>query len=64
MAAVVREVERNYDIASGTTVLEAMKTMAAGGPAGMRLLVTPGTIVRWHRAVVCRRWGRCCAPAG
>src|SRR6266571_6382894 len=23
---------------------------------GMRLLVTPDTIVRWHRDIVCRRW--------
>ena len=26
--------------------------------AGMRLLVTPGTIVRWHRDIVRRRWAR------
>jgi len=26
--------------------------------AGMRLIVTPGTIVRWHRDIVCRRWAR------
>jgi transposase len=26
--------------------------------AGMRLLVTPGTILRWHRDIVRRRWGR------
>jgi putative transposase len=23
---------------------------------GLRLLVTPDTIVRWHRDIVCRRW--------
>ena len=26
--------------------------------AGMRLLVTPGTILHWHRDIVRRRWGR------
>jgi hypothetical protein len=35
----------------------------------MRLIVTPGTIVRWHRGIVRRRWarrsrlGRCGRPA-
>jgi transposase len=24
----------------------------------MRLIVTPATILRWHRDVVCRRWAR------
>src|SRR6266567_394709 len=33
-------------------------TVAAGSLAGMRLLVTPGTILRWHRDIVRRRWGR------
>jgi hypothetical protein len=32
-------------------------TVPAGRLAGMRLLVTPGTILRWHRDIVCRRWG-------
>ena len=26
--------------------------------AAMRLIVTPGTIVRWHRDIVRRRWAR------
>jgi putative transposase len=26
--------------------------------AGMRLIVTPGTILRWHRDIVRRRWAR------
>ncbi len=26
--------------------------------AGMRLIVTPATILRWHRDIVCRRWAR------
>ena len=33
-------------------------TVPAGSLAGMRLLVTPGTILRWHRDIVRRRWGR------
>jgi putative transposase len=33
-------------------------TVPAGRLAGTRLLVTPGTILRWHRDIVCRRWGR------
>ena len=26
--------------------------------AAMRLIVTPGTILRWQRGIVCRRWAR------
>src|SRR5260370_19517413 len=33
-------------------------TVPAGRLAGMRLLVTPGTTLRWHRDIVRRRWGR------
>ncbi len=33
-------------------------TVPAGRLAGMRLLVTPGTISRWHRDIVRRRRGR------
>jgi len=33
-------------------------TVPAGSLAGMRLLVTPGTVLRWHRDIVRRRWGR------
>jgi putative transposase len=32
--------------------------LAGTVPAGMRLLVTPGTILRWHRDIVRRRWRR------
>src|ERR1019366_2543430 len=32
-------------------------TVPAGRLAGMRLLVNPGTILRWHRDIVRRRWG-------
>ncbi|HUY51184.1 MAG TPA: hypothetical protein VMV92_36685, partial [Streptosporangiaceae bacterium] len=32
-------------------------TVPAGRLAGMRLLVTPGTILRWHRDIARRRWG-------
>jgi transposase len=32
-------------------------TVPAGRLAGMRLLVTPGTILRWHCDIVRRRWG-------
>ena len=31
-------------------------TLPAGRLAGMRLIVTPGTILRWHRGIVRRRW--------
>src|SRR5580700_2167157 len=31
-------------------------TLPAGRLAAMRLIVTPATILRWHRAIVCRRW--------
>jgi putative transposase len=33
-------------------------TVPAGRLAAMRLLVTPGTVLRWHRDVVRRRWAR------
>jgi putative transposase len=33
-------------------------TVPVGSLAGMRLLVTPGTVLRWHRDIVRRRWGR------
>jgi putative transposase len=31
-------------------------TLPAGRLAGLRLIVTPGTILRWHRDIVRRRW--------
>ena len=33
-------------------------TLPTGRLAVMRLIVTPGTIVRWHRGIVRRRWAR------
>jgi len=33
-------------------------TVPAERLAAMRLIVTPGTILRWHRDIVRRRWGR------
>jgi len=33
-------------------------TMPAGRLAAMRLIVTPATILRWHRDIVHRRWAR------
>jgi len=33
-------------------------TLPAGCLAGLRLIVTPATILRWHRDIVRRRWAR------
>jgi hypothetical protein len=33
-------------------------TLPAGRLAGLRLIVTPVTILRWHRDIVRRRWAR------
>jgi len=33
-------------------------TLPIGRLAGMRLIVTPATILRWHRGIVRRRWAR------
>ena len=33
-------------------------TLPVGRLAVMRLIVTPGTILRWHRGIVRRRWAR------
>jgi putative transposase len=33
-------------------------TLPAGRLAGLRLIVTPATILRWHRGIVRRRWAR------
>jgi hypothetical protein len=33
-------------------------TLPIGRLAVMRLIVTPGTILRWHRDIVRRRWAR------
>jgi putative transposase len=33
-------------------------TLPTGRLAVMRLIVTPGTILRWHRDIVRRRWAR------
>jgi hypothetical protein len=32
------------------------ETLPAGHLAGLRLIVTPATILRWHRDIVRRRW--------
>jgi transposase len=37
-------------------------TMPAGRLAAIRLIVTPATILRWHRDIVCRRWARLSRP--
>lgn len=34
------------------------RTLPADRLAAMRLIVTPATILRWHRDIVRRRWGR------
>jgi putative transposase len=33
-------------------------TVPAECLAAMRLIVSPGTVLRWHRDIVCRRWAR------
>jgi putative transposase len=33
-------------------------TLPVGRLAAMRLIVTPGTILRWHREIIRRRWAR------
>ena len=33
-------------------------TLPVGRLAGMRLIVTPATILRWHRGIIRRRWAR------
>ncbi len=33
-------------------------TLPAGRLAGLRLIVTPGSILRWHRDILRRRWAR------
>lgn len=33
-------------------------TLPAGWLAGIRLIVTPATVLRWHRDIVRRRWAR------
>jgi hypothetical protein len=37
-------------------------TLPADRPAAMRLIVTPGTVLRWHRDILRRRWARRCRP--
>ena len=37
-------------------------TVPGGRLTGMRLIVTPGTILRWHRDIVRRRWARLSRP--
>jgi putative transposase len=39
-------------------------TVPAGSLARMRLVVTAGTILRWHRGIVGRQWGACRGVAG
>jgi putative transposase len=34
------------------------RTLPAGRPAGLRLIVTPRSILRWHRDILRRRWAR------
>jgi putative transposase len=35
-----------------------VRVIPRGRRQGLRLLVTPDTILRWHRDIVRRRWGR------
>ena len=39
-------------------------TLPIGRLAVMWLIVTPGTILRWHRDIVRRRWARRSRPWG
>jgi len=36
----------------------AGRTLPIDRLAAMRLIVTPGTILRWHRDIIRRRWAR------
>lgn len=38
--------------------LALLGSMPAGRLSAIRLIVTPATILRWHRAIVRRRWAR------
>ncbi|MGH3402551.1 MAG: hypothetical protein ACRDRJ_08595 [Streptosporangiaceae bacterium] len=39
-------------------VVQQARNLPAERLAAMRLIVTPGTILRWHRDIMRRRWAR------
>jgi putative transposase len=46
------------DVAGPAWLALLAGTLPTGRLAVMRLIVTPGTILRWHRDIVRRRWVR------
>jgi hypothetical protein len=46
------------DMAGPGVAGSACRTLPIDRLAGMRLIVTPATILRWHRDIVRRRWAR------
>ena len=55
---IVDSLPNTSGVATVSVAGAARRDAAAGRLAAMRLIVTPGTIMRWHREIIGRRWGR------
>jgi putative transposase len=53
-----RELQRRLTWSDRAWLAKLVGVLPAGGLSRLRLIVTPGTVLRWHRDLLRRRWSR------
>jgi hypothetical protein len=53
-----REPQRRLTLSDRAWLALLVGVMPEGGIPRLRLIVTPGTVLRWHRDMLRRRWSR------